>query len=500
MIPKKDLDKLTAFIEENTRTSESSGITYIDPKNFSKRILLKQNHVIFGRRGAGKSSLLKILEANNKNSKFVKNINLEDYKDISFPNILIHILQDLNKELQQQQKKQIKWYQVLKKYKSRKVFKLMRQSVGILKSLIPNPDSYSEKVRRKTDKTSETGFQFTPGKAGVSGKDYNSEELEITVEILKDKLISVRNALPSIKKALKKFNKISNGKPIFLILDDFYFLPKNIQVFFIDFFHRLSKDTKLFLKVATIKHRSKLYIQTKETYYGTELGHDIQELDLDYNLDQFDNLKSFMTALFIKCCELANVKIEMNQLFTDNAFIQLCIASGGVPRDFLTLLVKVTSHYSLSDGKRIGKLVVIEEAIQNISNKYNSLKTDSAEEKDILESFLNEIRKQIVISKKTNMFLISNNDLDLNPKIKQAIKELVDLRMIHLVEPNTSASSGETGHRYSAYIVDTGLYPNNFQVGFSQRIPGYADKEGRKDEMRKSPKLNIEELKKLASN
>ena len=61
-----EINKLVAFIEENTRADRVSGIDFIDPRNFKSKVQSRQNAVIFGRRGAGKSTLLKTAE-NNKN-------------------------------------------------------------------------------------------------------------------------------------------------------------------------------------------------------------------------------------------------------------------------------------------------------------------------------------------------------------------------------------------------------------------------------------------------
>jgi len=85
-----EVNKLVSFIEENTRADKVSGIEFIDPRNFKSKVHSRQNGVVFGRRGAGKSTLLKTLESNS--NIFSIYVNLEDYKDITFPNIIIKIL------------------------------------------------------------------------------------------------------------------------------------------------------------------------------------------------------------------------------------------------------------------------------------------------------------------------------------------------------------------------------------------------------------------------
>jgi hypothetical protein len=486
------IQKLSSFIEENTRASETSGITYIDPRNFKNRILLKQNHVIFGRRGAGKSSLIKTLKENK--NYYYSYTNLEDLKDISFPNILIHVLNGFYSDLTKQLKTEVAFYQFRKLYKTKKLCKKLNKAIMEFESQIPNPDTYTEEIKTKQTSTASASTKVASKPVELSGNISESNETEVAKNLNRNKLESLKNAIPNLKKALKEVAGHSPEKPIFIIFDDFYFLPKHIQLFYIDFFHRLTKDTHLFIKVATIKHRSKIYAKLDSSHFGTEIGHDIHEIDLDYNLNRFDELQAFMRSLIDECARLCKIQFSIDDIFSAGAFTQLCLASGGVPRDFLTLFVKVCNDYNESTGRKISKTVITEAAIQNMSNKNSSLGTDSAEEKEVLESYLLYIKEKIVQEKKTNMFLVSNNEIEQYPQARQAIKELVDLRMIHLVEPDTSASGGVSGQRYTAYMVDIGLYPSSFQINFKQLDPGVTDSAGRKDEMRGAPKIKLSEL------
>ena len=95
----KDLSKVLRYIEENIRITEQTTIDYLDPKSHLDRLKSKQNQVIFGRRGSGKSLLLKSLKNLNTDSTTSISINLEDYKDISFPNSISHVLINILKSI-----------------------------------------------------------------------------------------------------------------------------------------------------------------------------------------------------------------------------------------------------------------------------------------------------------------------------------------------------------------------------------------------------------------
>lgn len=287
--------------------------------------------------------------------------------------------------------------------------------------------------------------------------------------------------------------------PVFLLLDDFYFVRKTDQSKLIDYLHRLAKGTQLFLKLATIKHRTKLYTQTEESYVGVEVGHDIQEIDMDYTLDKFDDLKRFMRQLLLRAADESNVSLKVKELFAGEGFNQLCLASGGVPRDFLALFVRLANQVVVGDAESIGKVLVNEAAIANIGNKYESMRADSAKERDALERCLDFIKNFVYDEKRTNAFLVSKPDLAEYPYERQAIKELVDLRLIHLIDENTSKAPSD-GLRYEAYMLDVGLYDNSRPRNFKQIQPGSKDEKSRKDALRASPKLDLGSLQTLLRN
>lgn len=486
---KEDLKNIIDFIEENLRASNSAGIEFIDAKNYLGRISTNQNHVIFGRRGAGKSCLISSL-TKLKDKSLVK-INIEDFKNISYPNIIVHVLKATFEQL----------YELLTlknkiSYKRFKTKKILKKEISTLSKLIYEPDNLDENIKNlHKEESSKEGF-LKKGFLGLSGKRNKGNELEISKSVSKSKLDFLLLDLPKYKKLFHLVSNTLNQSSIYLVFDDFYFLQKKDQPNFLDYFHRLSKDIELYLKVATIKHRTKLYKQENQSYVGVEIGHDVLDVDLDYTLDKFDDLKSFMLLLLDKVAELCKIKIDFQYFFSGDGFSQLCLASGGVPRDFLSLFVKLATKILTNELKSIGKIDVNEVAISNISNKYQSLKTDSASEREILESYLHEIKSIVYFEKRTNAFLVAKPELDTHPQERQALRELVDLRLLHIIDSNTSRAPSD-GRRYEAYLIDVGLYDNSRPRNFKQIEPGTKDEKSRKDDLRASPYI---ELAKLTQN
>jgi hypothetical protein len=482
-----DVQAVLKFIEENIRVSDQTSIEYLDPQGHIHRLSYKQNQIVFGRRGSGKSLLLKSLKESS--DKTCVKINLEDFKDISFPNSIIQVQILFFQNLLECCNAKFSIFSTGYWKKSRKVIKNINAYLKLLDSYIADPDEYEESIRRKDGSKSNIKGKGGTANQNIEGNHEKNYEIETSKNITFNKLSTLKNSISTTKKLINDIAKVL-GTDIFLILDDFYFIRKTEQPYLVDFFHRLSKDTPLYIKVATIKHRSRLYSQLDNNFTGMELGHDAQTLNLDFGLDDFGSMVEFMKSLLHHVNSKVGVTVDYDKMITDNAFRFLCLASGGVPRDFFSLFISLGDR--LGGDKSITKPNVIDKAIENITHKKDALKKDAFEEGNILEQHLKYITDTIILGRKWNSFLVSNPDVEKYQQINQAIKELVDLRFFHIVDTNISAAHSD-GTRYSAYMVDIGLFPNSNPRKFQQVEPGQKDEHHREDKIRSAPKLNLEE-------
>lgn len=476
---------LVTYIEENLRASPTAGMDFVDPRQHSVRLLSKQNHVVFGRRGAGKTTLVK--SSINPRQQVGIYLNLEDFKDITFPNIVIQILLELLAELKKEITTIYPWYTL--SFQSRRIKRELNRRVKMLQEYLHEPDSEIQEVNTSESyahkMNTEIGAEIAKGGASTE----RQKSRAVSRKLPKDKLEFLRIDLARNKRLLEEVSQLLGDRPILLILDDYYFVPKRIQPELVDYFHRLTKGTSLFLKLATIKHRSKLYQRSPESYIGVEVGHDIYPVDLDYTLDKFDELQAFMRQLLRDANVKSKAQVDIDSLFAGESFSQLCLASGGVPRDFLSLFVTLANQRL--EGA-IGKIAVNEAAIANLASKMESMKKDSGDEDAALEDYLGRLKRFVYDDNRTNAFLISKDDLESDSQLRQAIRELVDLRLIHLVVDNISKAPSD-GRRYEAYILDVALYDNSRPRDFTQVEPGYRDEKARKDDLRASPVFTSKE-------
>lgn len=484
-----ELTKLVTLIEENLRASPSAGLPFVDSRQHRERLISRQNHVVFGRRGAGKTSLVRAIRETDDCINIY--LNLEDYKDITFPNIVIHVLVETLMQLSAVIRRHSGslWHFRLT---NKKLYKELQDMVQQLKNLVHEPDCETQEILVTERQHQKIGASARSAGLQASGLKESHANREVKREVPKQKMAYLRLQLTEYKRLIGSASQVLHGKPIFLVLDDFYFMPKDNQPDFIDYFHRLTKGTVLFLKVATIKHRSKLYRRRGDQSTGVESGHDVFEIDMDYSLDDFEELKTFMNKILMEAIHLSKAELVIDDLFAGDGFAEMCLASGGVPRDFLSLFVALANDVARR-GQQIGKVQVREAAVRRIGNKLDSVKKDSGDEEAILINCLAQLKRHVYKTKKTNCFLVAKDDIDADPKGRQAIRELTDLRLIHLVDHNTSHAPTD-GRVYEAYIIDVGLYETARPRGFKEISPGYRDEKARRDDLRASPVFPLAEL------
>lgn len=486
---KKELNKLITYLEENTRADKVSGIEFIDPRNFKEKVRGKQNYVVFGRRGAGKSTLLKTL--NKYGNAVTIYVNLEDYKDITFPNIIIKVLVSFYKEISRKLNKEKSFLKPKHYFSTHKIVKKIDKLVLELNTKLIEPDKYNERKKQinKSSIQDSIGAKSEILTANLTSTNASEIESERSWEI--DKLNELKTSIDINKNLINEIVEFVDNQLI-LILDDFYFIPKYIQPFLVDYFHRLTKSNDFYLKIGTIKHRSHLYFQSSKSYIGMELNADVYDIDLDYTLDKWNELKLFKRQLLDTAISSSKANFEIDSVFNEQSFSQLCIASGGVPRDFLVLFIKCCQL--INDKKtRITVPDVREIAIQNFVNKKNALAKDSTDDSNILESYINYLRDFVFKQKRTNVFLIENDSLNKNDSIKQIIRELVDLRFLHIIDSNTSAAPSD-GKRYSAYLLDVSLYDNGRPRNFKEVEP---DIQTNRQGVRGAPRITTLKLSEL---
>jgi len=110
----KNIRKLLNLIRDSFRVRKNHDPLYVDLANNLERIEAAQHQVIFGRRGSGKSCLL-IHYLNHARYREERVLPLyilaDEYKKLTYPDILIQLLIHITEDLQKAQPLRNRWFE-----------------------------------------------------------------------------------------------------------------------------------------------------------------------------------------------------------------------------------------------------------------------------------------------------------------------------------------------------------------------------------------------------
>lgn len=224
----------------------------------------------------------------------------------------------------------------------------------------------------------------------------------------------------------------------------------------IDYFHRIAKGNSLWLKIGTIRHRSRWYVNG-DPPIGLKTSDDADEIDLDLTLEKFDSTKHFLVSVLEGFAQESN-NVNLNTIINPGAMDRLTLASGGVARDFLAIFRKAVG-VALERGQdyrgvRIGSEDVNAAAGEHEPSKREELKRDTLEDQVEIEHQFEKVVNFCLNSAVANVFLVdkaaTGHEWDL-------IQELVDLRLVHLVRSRITLRN-DPGRLFEGYMLDLSQY------------------------------------------
>lgn len=436
------------------------------------QLLNNNNQILYGRRGTGKTHILKYLE-NEYRENIDKTVCYIDcrilgsspqFSDTSLSlshrcsSLFIDVLNEiydslLNHIVYEPNENSELALNSLDEFSKASIGEIQKSKRIIRK------DSHSSQTSRTSGfKISNKDIGFTSAKT----KDANNGN-EKTTSFDKEEYEKI--IFPDLNYYLKKVLQYAHTELI-LIIDEWSAIPIDIQPFLAEFFKKsFIPSPQITLKIGALEYRSSFTIpREKHNYVGFELGSDIStNLDID-EYYVFDRNPTEITKVFTEILykhvisELPKNYLEDNHsIKTANQFIQgvfsgkpafneLVRASEGVIRDFINIFNLAFFDAQRKGLKNIDKKTIIESGRQWFEND----KSKNLDE--ILHQKIRLIIDEVIGNKKARSFLVSR-ELERHPIIQQ----LFDARVIHLVKKGYS-DKDNPGVRYNIYSLDYGTY------------------------------------------
>lgn len=288
--------------------------------------------------------------------------------------------------------------------------------------------------------------------------------------------VEIRKLLPTIRREISRFARA--GSNLFLFLDDFHVLSKDLQPIVLDFIYACARGNRVFLKISAIETLTQTYDQSKKI--GLEIPQDAQYIRLDYNLTSPDRATAHIQAILDSHSRYAGLKSVRSLCTSADVLPRLTWVAAGVPRDAINLFAQAMTKASVEGRKKVSVSNVNVAASETISSKLRDLDADASQEADQLKALLEEIRDFCVSKQRKNAFLIENTTKNTN---FNRFLNLVNLRILHVITEGITV--GDAGRKFMGLILDYGFYTG---VRAAQSVDLFAKKGG---------KITYKELRKL---
>lgn len=447
MLNSPEVSQLTNLIRDSFRIRPNHNPAYVDVADHLARFRSQQHQIVFGRRGSGKSCLFVhfLHDQNSNNGILPIYVEGDEFKRLTYPDLLVRLLLRIFEALPSANQS---WRKLIRKPNA------VQRHITDLRNILSQAEE--SQIKETEGLASESGLGLGIDYASASGK--RSRRQERQSEFKAQKLDRLERSLSDFKKALSEALEKSRYDAAFVLLDDFYLIPRSRQPDVIDYLHRVLRGTNYYLKVGTVRHRTTI-IRNSEQTIGVELHQDVEEINLDRTLEDVEATSEYLTRMLEALAYNAGVDDAKSTLFNPDAFHSLVLASGGVPRDFLNIFVEAVSA-SLADGqvKWLTPTYIWKGASRlSYRTKLNNLRDEAVGDASPLEKVYRDIIKFCLKEKKKTGFLISQEDAQEMNEIHELILQLMDFKLIHVIEPDTSAASGRKG-RFEAYTLDFSLF------------------------------------------
>lgn len=445
--------------------------TYVDVGIFPQ-ISNTNNQIIYGRRGTGKTHVLKVLQSELDGSTE----NIVVYIDAR---ILGSSAQFTDPDISVRQRCTSLFRDILGEIYNGILQYIADEAPTNANELLETLDEFgtvvidpvaehrvtggSEEHRQLTSDSTLGGATLT-SKPSIEGKLESKLEAEERAKIDYQIEYSDKVVFPAVKNTLGTLLRKASAT-LYLLIDEWSSLPFEIQPFLAEFLKKsFIVDPLIISKIAALEYRSNFGHREGKDITGFELGSDISTaVDIDdyfvYDRNPsgvtnafadmlYKHIRSEMSDGYMnEAFSIGSGKALASRMFTEAAvFEELVRASEGVARDLINIFT--TAYF---DAHRRGRDSIDRKAVTEAARQW--FEKDKAQNlDDELQNLLRRIVSEVIGKRKARSFMIPR-ELERH----SLVQRLFDARVLHLMQRGY-ADKDNPGVRYNIYSLDYGTY------------------------------------------
>lgn len=268
--------------------------------------------------------------------------------------------------------------------------------------------------------------------------------------------VATQRLIPRTQRIVRRFGD-TTGRRLFVFLDDFHYMPRESQPYLLDMIHGCVRDCDAWLKVAAIRHLSRWFQSPPPV--GLQTGHDADHIDLDVSLEEPLRAKTFLEQVLHRYASHVHIS-SLSGLFSGEALYRLVLASGAVPRDYLVLSSNAIQKARTrgANARLVGVQDVTNAAGDAAQVKIAELQDDLAPG-DVPQTLaaLERVREFCIEQNAFTYFRVDFRDKDQRTAEYDLLTNLLEARLVHLINPSVS-DAHKAGERYEAFMLDVSQF------------------------------------------
>lgn len=333
-----------------------------------RRIYSETNHIVFGRRGAGKSSL--VLYACHQAQR----------NDLPFS-----------------------WI-AMQQYRGRTDLQIVPQVLyEIVDSIAMHPDAEPERVKR---------LMTLINSLEEKGMNLSREELNVKLPLF------ARDFLPFVRK---------KGH-FYLCIDDIHLIHPSVQPAFLSALYSFTRGNGVHLKITAIENLTRLWDEKEKE--GLQTPGDAQEIRLDYNLVDparaYEHIAEILNS-YVKYAGIPSVA----SLCDKDVLRRLIWLSAGVPRDALYIFNNGITKAIATGRKEVARMDINMATAESLSEKERYIAEDVTEDAELVRKIMDDVRDFCLKEIRFNAFLVHINNSDKYYQLIKKVSDLRFIHVLH---------------------------------------------------------------------
>lgn len=215
--------------------------------------------------------------------------------------------------------------------------------------------------------------------------------------------------------------------PLSIFLDDFHVLKPTLQPTLLSAIYSISRDNNVYIKISGIEALTRTWDDASMS--GMQSPHDIQIMRLDYNLTMPDRSEGHIRDILdshARYCGLPGI----SYIADDSTISRLVLAAAAVPRDALSLFSQAINKSFLKSRKTVSITSINAAASESIEEKLKDFQQDLSSQKDDIRNLLEKV-KDFCISEQKNAFLVKIDNRNPGFSLIQKLAALRFAHVLH---------------------------------------------------------------------